>query len=788
MNTHVQSQGTTSECARTFRSPGLLALCLLLPLANIRAQTPTPDKAVADQPSRPPASGDDGELETVTVNAVIGTYHEDASSMATKIPMDLIDIPSSLSIMNSTAIRDRNAVVLTDVFNYVVGATQSQGNINGFSFRGFTNTGSYTQNIQFDGLQGATLKKAAVTAADVHSLEFLKGPNGVLYGQMNPGGLLNIVTKSPLEEQQTYARLSTGFYAGAFSSSAPTTQDLNVDTTGPVFDSEHLFYRLVVDGTSDPTSRPGNHDKGLSIYPSLTYKWSKNTAFTVKVESSQDRRRQDDGVIPIFNGRPISVLLGGKVTQTAAYGQTATWYTAPLNTVYNNESDWARDRGSALSTFFNTQLDSWTLRVQSRSVWHRDDTEEWTINNANVYYPTAKYATPASLIRRQYSDVDNGHRYNYADANIYRTFGPESFTNTLMFGVGGGGEGFFNQVYAFGPNSSVAQAITLLNPVLNQYGYPPVGTGASNPVVWQTALGEYVSDQIKIGDRIHISLGARHDVQKTHGLDLQHPATTTFSNQLRHYTGQGGVVYDITSSIALYGDWSQSVKPQTTISFNAAGNPNFPPQSGEQYEGGVKFETPSKHLNLTLATYQITRSNVVVPTGTFFTAPTGSAVVGDAISRLDGKQRSRGVETELQWQPKPNWQIQTGYAHSKAIIAASVTNPTTVGDDLANAPRNTGNFWTRYNVPRGSLVGLGFGMGVIYVGKAWAGDPTTALYYQLPGWTRVDGSAYYKLGRYDLALNVQNLLDRRYISSAFSATVLNVGEQREITLSLGARF
>src|SRR5258708_7111417 len=159
------------------------------------------------------AQKSDGEivqLDAFKVTTDIGSYHQDSSSMATKLPMDVREIASSLSVMNSTAITDRNAVTLTDVFNYVVGATQSQTNINGFSFRGFPNTGSYTQNIQFDGLMGATLKKAASSASNVDSLEFLKGPNGVLYGQMNPGGLLNIVTKNPKEKQETYLRFKIG--------------------------------------------------------------------------------------------------------------------------------------------------------------------------------------------------------------------------------------------------------------------------------------------------------------------------------------------------------------------------------------------------------------------------------------------------------------------------------------------------------------------------------------------------------------------------------------------------
>jgi iron complex outermembrane receptor protein len=770
-------------------------LCLLAPVATLRAQEP------AQAPGTPPAQaggtapaqagGTPAQLQEVVVNAVIGTYHESVSSMASKIPMDVRDLASSLTILNSNAVNDRKPVTLTDVFAYVTGATQSQNSINGFSFRGFPNTGSYTQNIEFDGLMGATLKKAAVSAADVDSLEFLEGPNSVLYGQMNPGGLLNIITKSPLPAARYSVRGALGVYAGQYTSGASLTQDVVLDATGPVWGSERLLYRMIVDGEREPSSRLGTNDDdhGLSIYPSLTYNFSDTTYLTVKGEDSQDRRRQDDGVLPIFNGSTITVPIGGKNTPTAAYGPTATWYTAPLNTIYNNSSDWARDYGSAFSTFFHTEFNKWVLRFQSRSVWHVDEINEWTINNANVYSPKSLYAVPTSVLRRQYNHVRNGHRYNFADLNAYRSFGPDSFTNTILVGIGGGGEGFFNKRIAFGPNATAVQAISLFNPPLDQYGYPPPGTRATNNQVWQTALGEYISDQIKISDKLNISLGVRHDLQKTHGLDTLHPATTIFYHRISPYTKQGGIVWHVVPALAAYASYSQSIKPETDIVFDQYGNSDFPPEGGEQYEGGLKFQTADRNLNLTLATYQITRTNVVVPSGTNFTVPTGNAPAGAAISRLDGQQRSRGIEVELQWQPRPNWQIQSGYAHDKAIIAESITNPFTVGKDLVNAPRDSGNFWTRYNIPHGGLAGLGFALGVIFVGQQWAGDPTTALYYQLPSWTRVDGALYYKIGtRYDLALNIQNLLDRRYISSSQSATTLNVGEQRLLTFSFGAAF
>jgi iron complex outermembrane recepter protein len=737
----------------------------------------------------PAPTSDDSTLQQVVISSTIGTYHEGVSMMAAKLPMDTMDLPSSLSILNSSAIRDMEAVTLTDVTNYVTGATQSQNSINGFSFRGFTNTGSYTQNIEFDGLQGATLKKASLSAADVEAIEFLKGPNSILYGQMNPGGLLNIITKSPLEVTQYDIRTSVGVYAGQYSGGAPLTKDLVLDATGPVDGNDRLLYRMIVDGSSEPSSRIGDHDAGLSIYPSLTYRFSDITYLTFKAEDSHDQRRQDDGLVPIFDGSSVVVPVGGKPTKTAAYGPSASWYTAPLNTIYENDSDWAKDYGQSFSTFFTTEFDQWTLTFQQRSVWHVDQTNEWTINNANIYSPKSLYAVPTSVLRRQFNNVRNGHRYNYADLNLYRSFGSDSFRNTVLIGAGGGTEGFFNSRLAFGPNATAAQAITLFDPVLDQYGYPPLGTGVTANQVRQTAFGQYLSDQIKIGDLFNISLGIRHDLLRTYGLNLLQPTTTAFWDSIDPVTKQAGIVWHAVRDVSLYADYSQSVKPQTTIAYDQYGNTNFPAEGGVQYEGGVKFENARKNLNLSLAAYQINRTNVVVPSGTNFTVATGSAQVGQAISRLDGEQTSKGVEFEFQWQPLLNWQLQGGYAYDHAYIAQSITNPYTIGKDLVNAPRNSANFWTRYNVPRGHLLGLGFGLGVVYVGKQWAGDPTTALYYVLPAWTRVDGAVYYKFTRrYDLALNVHNLLDKQYIFAAQSATTLNPGEQRTITLSFDAHF
>jgi iron complex outermembrane receptor protein len=740
----------------------------------LSAQTgPTPADAAAPKPT-PTAAEVAGEevvkLDAFNVTTTIGTYHEDVSSMATKVPTELKELASSLQILNASAISDRNALALPDIFAYVVGATQSQSAVNGFSFRGFPNTGTFTQNIEFDGLIGATLKKGASSAADVDNLEFLKGPNGVLYGQMHPGGLLNIVTKSPKEVHEETLRLSFGTYAGKYSDfGSKFLGSAMIDLTGPIDHAKHWLYRVVVDASTNPPSRPGDYDKYISVYPSLTYQWNNETYLTVKVESSMDRRRQDDGLVPIF-------------TDGTAYGSQAGWYVAPLNTVYQDTKDLARDRGDSLATYFHARLPGdWVFRFQTRSVWHTDFTHEFTVNNAGVYTPKAPFATPASTFTRQYNLQINGHRYNFFDANLYHVFGPEKFQNTVLIGTGGGEEFSNNSRFGFGPN--VGPAIAIVRPVLNQSAYPADGTGLQSQRNTLTNFGEYISDQLKIGSRLHATIGGRNDQQISHGIDVFVPTKTPYAHQhVKSVTGQFGLVFDVTRQVSTYASWSQSVVPNSVTSVDATGNSSFAPEKGLQYETGVKFETPTRDFFATFAAYYINRSNVLVATGT--TVP----VSGQGIFRLDGQQHSEGVEMETEYQPKPYWQLQAGVALGKAFVAQSFKNPQTVGLDLTSAPRGSGNFWSRFNVPSGTLKGLGFGTGVIYVGKSWAGDPTTALYYVVPGWTRVDLASYYHWKRFDLTLNLQNIFDRQYIASAQSAITLTPGEARKCTLSIITHF
>lgn len=741
--------------------------CRIRPLSLLLVSATVGLSPLAAQPAEP-ASDEVVQLDAFQVSTSIGRYHEETSSMATKIPTNLKELSSSLEILNANAISDRNAITLQDIYSYVVGMNQVSPNGNGFTFRGFSNTGTFTQNIQFDGLMGATSSKGAVSAANVESVEFLKGPNSVLYGQMHPGGLLNIVSKSPMATRQVAVSASIGTYAGTynnFGGSLSYTQ--SIDATGPIDAAKHWSYRVVVAGQELRPWRPGDYDRDFYLYPSLTYQWNQESYITVKLEDVQEKRRADDGLIPLAND----------------VGQAA-----PPNTMYQELSDTQRDQGQALAVVFKASLgQNWFVRLQTRSVWHRDLTHELTQKGVKI---TAAANPANTTIARQYNYIDNGHRYNYFDANLVGSdLGPKNFKHTLLFGVGGGDEFFDNARKAFGPNVAPT---SFYHPGLGFVTYPADGTGIQNTVQTIDSLGEYISDQMKIGERVHLSVGGRHDQQGSHGVDTLNPTKTPYAHQfVTSNTYQGGVVYDLSRALSVYASYSQSFVPNSVTTVDSAGNSNFPSETGTQVETGLKFETADQRLFGSVAVYRIDRSNVAVGTGQTIQ---GGPLNGVAYFRLDGSQRGEGVEFETEWLPMPNWQVQAGVALSKATITGSTLKPLSIGKDLVNSPRKSGNFWTRYNVPNGPLKGLGFGLGLIYVGPSWGGDPAnppvagTNTYFIVPGWTRVDTSYYLKWRRYDFALNVQNLLDRKYFISATNITQLLPGDARKLTLSIRTSF
>lgn len=147
--------------------------------------------------------------------------------------------------------------------------------------------------------------------------------------------------------------------------------------------------------------------------------------------------------------------------------------------------------------------------------------------------------------------------------------------------------------------------------------------------------------------------------------------------------------------------------------------------------------------------FDITKQNVAAPDPRF---PLGG------LSVATGEQQSRGVEFDLSGEILPGWNIIASYTYTDAEVTQH--NVTPIGNRLAGIPKHSFNVWTTYTIQTGSLQGLGFGVGVNYVGKR-EGDLDNS--FQLPSYFLPDAAIFYQRDNWRFAVNFKNLFNWEWL-------------------------
>ncbi len=724
------------------RSRCLPTLCLLTPVASLFAQTT--DRTIAPE--------EVVQLEEFTVSTSLGKYVESNTSTGSKISMDLHELPNTVQVLNASFLNDTLAQNLDDVYGYVVGMTRVATGATDFNLRGFTSNGAglNLHNLQVDGLPGLTTRFGSPNTSNIERVEVLKGPASMLYGLINPGGLINLVTKVPMEKRSTSVTGTFTTYAGDISSFGDKfSYSGTLDTTGTFDEGRRWLYRLIMKGEDRDSFRRNNFYQNFYIYPSLTYRWSSDTSLTLQAEMIREKRLADYvGLVVPFNN----------LANLPAF-----------DTNYNNPTDYERDEGEALSTSFRHNLDSgWTLRFASRMAVNENGRRQLDFNRL-----TSRTPVETSTYRRAYRHFLPGRNntVDFYDANAYGDFNTGAVKHTVLFGASYDLDEQNTIRAAQGPNVAEIGVYATSAPV----AYPADGTGAQTTNTDYTNFSGYFSDHLTIGGHWRPSFGLRYEKQDGHTVNQTNGRAS--DGKADSFVPSLGLLYLVTSHISVYASYSESFIPNSLTAFDANDRNGFDPETANQIEIGSKVEFMDGRLNATIALYDIKKKNVLQTTGTFTSA-------GNAISQLNGGERSKGTEIQAAWLPAPNWQLQAGVSLQEAKITASNT-PSLVNSRILDSPRTTANFWTRYNVPDGALRGLGVGLGVTYQGSR----PTSLAPIVLPSITLVDAAIYYQWNRYNFAVNVANALDRKYIaSSSVNRRGLVPGQPRTVTLTVRANF
>jgi len=637
-----------------------------------------------------------------------GGYRVPSATTATKIDTPVRDIPQSIQVIPRAVIEDRQVVNIEELSDNVSDVQPDPGygglSSAGFRIRGFT--------LQFENLRDGFRDFGYLSprdVADIEQVEFLKGPTSVLYGGgagvLSPfslSGVVNTVTKSPLDQPYHDLDFSVGSY-DFYRSTIDFNQPLNPDKS--------LLFRLNAAYENAGSFRDFGGNESNLIAPALTWKIDPRTSVTFKYEHQDYSYFFDVGFPPEpeFLQLPISrVVLAEPGFSHADVNSNSVTY----DFKHKFSDDWQFRQG------FNTLLANANTQGFGQISFSPLDPDGSTL-------PRFAYKT-------------NEASQNFTLQNeISGKFETGPFGHNILVGLE-----LARYQFKYDYFKAPASAIDIYNP---QYGGPlPVFT---SPAMGNESggdnLGIYLQDLIKILPNVKILAGGRFDYNDLISKDTQ---TNQLLNEQTesHFSPRIGIVYQPSEDTSLYFNWSNSFTPQ----FGARSRTNsiFKPTIGEQFEFGIKQELLRKRLSATLAFYQITQQNVLTPDP-----------VDTNYSVQTGEQKSRGIELDVAGQLSPGWKVIATYAYTDAFVSQDNSIP--IGQRLAGVPKNSASLWTTYEIQRGDIRGLGFGLGIVFDGDSQATLPNTIT---LPSYVRTDAALFYRRNNYRVELNIKNLFDTKY--------------------------
>jgi iron complex outermembrane recepter protein len=693
-------------------------------LERVAAQNPPttarPKPVAAQQPTGEPTI----TLPPVTVQEIRENYAVDKATTGTKIEAPLMDIPQSIQVVPRQVIEDQRAVNLSDVLRNVSGFSPS---VNSQSqrfgerdtiFRGFTGNNYYTNGFK-DPFNGNSFSAGM---ANIDRVEVLKGPASVLYGLGDPNATVNILTKQPLSEWYASGEMTGARFAMA---------NPNIDVSGPLTPGRDLRFRFNAGYQYQDSFVDYVKSQRFLVAPVLSWSIGPNTTFTAEGEY------QEIGEI-YYTGLPgqgtISPNINGKINRSRYLGDKKL------------EGDDFPERlqgkvGYRLEHRFNDHV---SLRHGFRATLFNIDERD--------VIPIVLDTDERTMFRELFTAKTSRYDY-YALTDLNLDFKTGPFGHKFLVGS----DQRFNSFRARTASAEI-DPIDVFDPVYGNIIDPITPDTPRNLTSSQgTFFGVYLQDLIHITDQIKFLAGVRYDnaYQKSTFRVSDSPDSTRSKLDENVFTPRAGLVYQPFPWLSLYGSYSKSFVPQegTTRTGSA-----LKPETGEQWESGLKFEFFDGRLTSTLAAYHLTKQNVTA------TDPDPDF---SEFSVQIGEQRSRGFEFDLAGEVFPGFRLITSYAFTDAKIlkSAPLFDIDVEGNRRANVPKHSGTLWGIYGFQEGSaLHGLSLGLGIIGVGKRPSDDFATE---DLPGYVRTDAALQYRFSRnFDVALNFKNLFNKKYFETS----------------------
>jgi len=677
--------------------------------------------------------GDGGEaqqLGTIEVRAKGETgYSRETTTTGTRIPTSRKNVPQTIDVVPKEIIEDRGAETVNEALETAPGVTQGAGF--GNTFDEFFLRGFQLENLRKNGLKQVR-DNGFASLDNVERVEVLKGPSSILFGQLEPGGVVNIVTEKPRREFAHELKVGGGTFG---------SYEVSGDTTGPVTADGDLRYRLNASYKEGEWFPDFYEQERIFIAPSVAWTAPTDTEVLFEMEYLDDQRPFYRGQVAIGDSPadlPPDRFLGEEWDQSDTENQKyRLQITHPFGGGWQIRNATSYNR----SDHFDLAAREDGLRNDNRTLdrilFSVDTLKQTFVNQSDL---SGKFAT---------GPVDHefvfGTEYIYSRAeNDNRGLRDPSFAVDIFNPVNSVPEPSVDDLNVFNDDTQVSHE---------------VGVYANN-------LMSYGPFKLMLGGRFNYS-----DISPDHeGANPPPDAEdTSFDPRI-------GGIYRPIESQSLYASYSTSFNPVEFTSFQLRGGGLPEPTEGEQIEIGLKSDWLDERLNTSVAAFNITKTNTV----SFGQDPN----TGNFFLEQIGEVRSRGIEAQAQGEVTSGLQISAAYSFLDTEVTED-DDPAIEGNELPGAPTHQGNIWAKYTVQQGALKGLSFGSGV-FARSDRPGDEENS--FELPGFVRVDAMASYTWRNLKFQANVENLFDREYFESGSDRFRITPGEPRNAWFSVTAKF
>ncbi|WP_316820357.1 TonB-dependent receptor [Pedobacter gandavensis] len=710
-------------------------------------------------------SSEDRLQEVVVMGRKKQSYVNTRSFIGSKIESKITEIPQTISVVTKELMEDKQAFLITDVVADLPGVTQFSA-YDDLTIRGFRN-GNESGFRLVNGLRsgygyGTSYFRIPLTL-NLESIEILKGPGAALFGDISPGGTVNLNTKKPLEER----RHSISIAAGSFN----TIRSM-LDFTGNLDEEKKILYRLNVGHEATNTFRDMNARKSLMIAPTFTFRPTANTTINAELNYSNF-----DGYLD----RGMGIRSGN-------------FYGLKRSFSLSQPSDYFKVNDISLNASLNHRInDQFSINANYMKFIYAENLSEHRTLNTFADAPLNTVMNMRYIQKQTKEFTDNASAYLHYKGKI-KDFGYDIVTGLdyVQYETDKGGHQWEART------QTIEGKVVPLQFDLNNPTYELRNTALYNrlPLAqffvdylnssYQTK-GVFVQNRIRWKDKLNLLLGLRYesygDQRKFEGANYEKVKQSVFLPRI-------GLTYALNHQFNYFASYSQGFIPINPMFVrnpeNYGRTAAFKSQTSYQIETGLKTEFFNQRVFSSLSFYHIERQNMLVNTGQI-------TENGNPIYRQNGRVKSQGLEFDIKGNLFPFLNISANYAFNLTEVMESDLK-IEKGMVNANAPKHLAAIWTKYSQHDGALRGLGIGIGGQYVGKKRMENTvqniqTGELEWNFwPSYVLANAALYYKLDKMSFSINANNLFDKYYFVGGFDYTRAFPGSPRNFMTAIKYTF